>query len=75
MDTNAIYTLNRGDVVEIVTSGGGGFGDPLRRPMEKVVQEVRDGIGSISAAREAYGVVVDPTSLKIDHKQTARLRG
>ena len=35
--------------------GGGGYGDPKKRPVEKVREEVRDGVVSNRAARQAYG--------------------
>jgi N-methylhydantoinase B len=35
--------------------GGGGYGDPKKRPVEKVREEVRDGVVSSRAAKEAYG--------------------
>ncbi len=45
--------------------GGGGYGPPRERPAEKVQEEVRDGIVSIEAARELYGVLLDPETLEI----------
>lgn len=57
------------------TGGGGGFGDPRRRAVELVVADVRDELVSVRAARDLYGVVVDPDTLEVDHEATARLRG
>ena len=54
--------------------GGGGYGDPYRRPVEVVVDDVRNGILSVTAARERYGVVVNPKTLAPDADATARLR-
>jgi N-methylhydantoinase B len=54
--------------------GGGGYGPPAKRPAVKVQQEVRDGIISLEAARELYGVALDPKSLEIREEETARLR-
>ena len=34
-------TVKAGSVVRIVTTGGGGWGDPLRREVDKVVYDVR----------------------------------
>lgn len=45
------------DVVVGVMSGGAGYGDPLRRDPEAVVQDVRDGLVSGELARSIYGVV------------------
>jgi N-methylhydantoinase B len=55
--------------------GGGGYGAPQERPAERVREEVRDGIVSLEAARERYGVALDPETLEILEDETARLRG
>jgi len=54
--------------------GGGGYGPPRERPAEIVAREVRDEIISAAAARERYGVAVDPVTFKLDLEETARLR-
>ena len=48
-----------GDRVRVLTSGGGGYGDPLARDPEAVAADVRHGYVSREAAAELYGVVVD----------------
>jgi N-methylhydantoinase B len=53
--------LDRGDVVAYEKAGGGGLGDPARRPFEKVVDDVIDGYVSREAAIAGYGV--DPGRL------------
>ena len=52
-------TLDPGDVVSVQTPGGGGYGDPLERDPEAVLEDVRDGKVSVSKAEGAYGVVVN----------------
>ncbi len=42
----------------ISSAGGGGWGDPLERDPQRVLDDVRDGFVSIDAARSEYGVVV-----------------
>ena len=37
---------------------GGGYGDPLERPPERVLDDVRDGLISVASARRDYGVVI-----------------
>jgi N-methylhydantoinase B len=54
--------------------GGGGYGPARERPAEKVQSEVRDGIISVKAAREQYGVAVDPKSFELDRAETEKLR-
>ncbi len=54
--------------------GGGGWGDPLRRPIEKVLQDVRGQLTSVALARAAYGVVIYPVTLKVDEPATRDLR-
>ncbi|MHC4931606.1 MAG: hydantoinase B/oxoprolinase family protein [Planctomycetota bacterium] len=55
--------------------GGGGYGSPKERPAEKVRQEVEDGIVSLQAARDLYGVAIDPKTFEILEDETAKLRG
>ena len=62
------------DVVEVIASGGGGFGDPHQRPAEVVARDVREGVVSPDAARDVYRVVVDPDTFELDEAATARLR-
>ena len=55
--------------------GGGGYGAPFERAAELVAREVRDGIISVGAAKDAYGVVVDSSTFAVDAATTAKLRG
>lgn len=50
--------LHAGDVLRREMTGSGGYGDPLTRPVEQVLDDVRDGYVSPGAAHDAYGVVV-----------------
>ncbi|MBU0514658.1 MAG: hydantoinase B/oxoprolinase family protein, partial [Proteobacteria bacterium] len=78
------YVCTTKDLVENVPSGtiyfqqaggGGGYGDPYLRPADKVAVEVKDGVTSVAAAREDYGVVVDPGTFEIDQAATNKIRG
>ncbi len=57
-----------------VATGGGGYGDPRKRPAKVVAAEVRNGVVSRAAAEELYGVVVDEASFEVDEAATAALR-
>jgi N-methylhydantoinase B len=74
VDAESFYHLDKGDVFEIYQSGGGGYGDPFRRPVEQVRDDVVNGLVSVDKARELYGVALRPGSLKIDAAKTASLR-
>jgi N-methylhydantoinase B len=50
--------LDRNDFLVAVVSGGGGYGDPLRREPELVERDVRHGLLSPEIARAIYGVVL-----------------
>jgi N-methylhydantoinase B len=66
-----------GQVVRVVTTGGGGWGDPLEREPELVLGDVRDGKVSLAAAREDYGVVLvetAPETYEVDAAATMKLR-
>jgi N-methylhydantoinase B len=67
-----------GDVVQVRTTGGGGWGDPLEREPELVCVDVLEGRVSWQAARDAYGVVLagcgGGEDSRVDHEATAALR-
>jgi N-methylhydantoinase B len=48
-----------GDFFTRPSAGGGGFGDPLERVPEAVLEDVIDGYVSVGRARRDYGVVVE----------------
>ena len=71
------YGLTRmkpGDVIIMDAAGGGGYGDPLDRDPEIVQQDVIQGYVSMEKARENYGVVIDPSTMKLDLSATEELR-
>ena len=61
-----------GDTLYFNTWGGGGWGDPLNRPAEKVATDVERGLVSIEGALR-YGVVVRP-DFSADATATEALR-
>ena len=65
--------IARGAVFRQRAGGGGGYGDPRERPAELVAADVLDGVLSIAAARDDYGVVIDAKTLQLDPTAT-RLR-
>lgn len=53
------YPLMKDDVVELRTATGGGYGDPFKRPPEKVMQDVKNEYYTSTEAEELFGVIVD----------------
>lgn len=66
--------LDYGDVVTCLMAGGGGYGNPLKRDSEAVLEDVRAGLVSVASAHANYGVVIDPESLELDVEATRTLR-
>ncbi len=64
--------VEEGDLLHYDTWGGGGWGDPLKRPTDKVHFDVVAGLVSANGAKR-YGVVLDE-KLNVDEKATAALR-
>jgi N-methylhydantoinase B len=56
-----------GSSVRIVTTGGGGWGDPLLREIDNVLYDVQCGLVSPESARDDYGVILT----KVDRKWQA----
>ena len=48
-----------GTMLDCFQPGGGGFGDPMTRPVEYVLEDVVDGLVSIAGAALEYGVVCE----------------
>jgi N-methylhydantoinase B len=67
--------MTAGEVIYHKQAGGGGFGDPFARNPAAVARDVRNEKVSLRAAREQYGVVIDPRTGEVDEAETARCRG
>jgi len=50
--------IRQGETVLFFHSGGGGWGDPLDRPIEWIVEDIENELLSADAAAADYGVVV-----------------
>ena len=50
--------VNAGDLIRIHTGNGGGYGDPRERPLELILEDLRNGYVLEEVTREVYGVVV-----------------
>ncbi|MBS1842810.1 MAG: hydantoinase B/oxoprolinase family protein [Actinobacteria bacterium] len=68
----ASLELQPGTRIVSIAAGGGGYGDPLEREPEAVVEDLLEGRISASAALDLYGVVVVDGAL--DAEATVRAR-
>lgn len=66
--------LDSGDVMEIRTGGGGGYGDPLERDPALVERDVALGYTSLGSATDIYGVALTADG-EVDAAGTEALRG
>jgi N-methylhydantoinase B len=64
--------LNKGDVFLHVQPGGGGYGNPLERDPEKVLDEVLNEFITLEYAFDVYGVVINDGV--VDNEATVRRR-
>ena len=65
--------LEAGDVVRILSGGGGGFGPPQERDVAQVADDVRLGFVTPEGARADYGVALD-SELRVLADETAEER-
>jgi N-methylhydantoinase B len=72
----ADYPLKAGDVFQLDTPGGGGFGSALQRDPERVRADVVEGYVTPEAAEQAYGVVLRQVDgqWQVDEAATAQRR-
>ena len=81
----AVYNVSPGDRVQLNPAGGGGYGDPFRRPLEMVLHDVINGYVSLESAERDYGVVIrylgraeqlvrPPELYEVDEEATRMLR-
>jgi N-methylhydantoinase B len=73
-DPSGLTLCQKGDVIQFISAGGGGYGNAFERNPEAVEQDVINGYVSVASARDDYGVVIDPDTLKVDLVATENIR-
>ena len=61
------------EIIQLTEPNAGGYGDPLDREPQLVLDDVLDDFTTVELAREAYGVVISK-ALMIDEAATEELR-
>jgi N-methylhydantoinase B len=72
--SKGMYTLQPGDQLHVFVAGGGGYGDPLKRDPQRVLEDVLDRKVSLVEARDVYGVVIDEITATVNAALTAQRR-
>jgi N-methylhydantoinase B len=72
----AARKLAQGDLVRLSTGGGGGYGNAFERDPKMVREDVSNGLITVSAAQEQYGVVLEckDGDFVINGRATSELR-
>lgn len=66
--------LKQGDIIRLETGGGGGWGHPFDREVDRVLADVRGGFVSRDSAERDYGVVLRADGRSVDEAATAMRR-
>ena len=85
LHAKSLVDLGAGDVVHVNLPGGGGYGNPLQREVQRVLWDVIEGYITPEEAEQNYGVMVHytgkpeelvklPNQWTIDELRTAQLR-
>ncbi len=74
--TYSNYKLGKGDLIRFISGGGGGYGNPLKRDPQMVLNDVLNEYITLEKAKEDYGVIIEEVngSLEINEKETEKLR-
>ena len=57
-------TIGPGDIIHVASGGAGGWGNPLKRHLKLVQQDVQRGFVSQDSAKKLYGVILNKVSLE-----------
>ena len=72
--TWGVFPLMGEDALYIRWNGGGGYGDPLERDPQAVLDDCLAGVVSFDSARRIYGVALTDENNAVDARDTEALR-
>ena len=72
--TMPIRPVMNGDTFYVPVGGGAGYGDPLERDPEAVLEDLQNGITTHWAAQNIYKIAYDEQNLRLDTETTEALR-
>jgi len=68
------YPIKKEDCIYYFVQGGGGYGDPLERDPDLVLQDYLNDYVSYEQAKDTYGVWIEKRSNTVNYVQTKKLR-
>lgn len=66
--------VNAGDLIRVMGPSSAGYGDPMQRAPERVLEDWLDEIVDAEEAAQLYGVAIDTRKAAVDEERTASLR-
>jgi len=69
-----LFGISKGTILEQFCGGGGGYGNPLDRPVSKILKEVESGLLSIEKASRDYKLVISEEDYSLNEEATLALR-
>lgn len=61
--------MEQGDVFHFQAAGGGGYGNPLQRNPQQVLNDYLNGYISLDGAEREYGVKIDPQTFALSYTE------
>jgi N-methylhydantoinase B len=74
LPSKCTISIEKGDTLKILTPGGGGYGDPLKRSYRLVMKDVASGFVTLDSAKSDYGVIIDPKTNSVNQDASKTLR-
>ena len=69
-----VFDLEKNDTLYVRFMGGGGYGDPLDRDNDLVLEDILKGMISVKAAEEIFGVIFDEKEQGVNIDATLKQR-
>lgn len=73
-ETSFAVKMPPGGIIQFYRAGGGGWGNPLERNVDAVLEDVKNGYVSIQSALNDYGVVINEKDFSINMEETEQIR-
>jgi N-methylhydantoinase B len=65
LPSKTLLTIKRGDVLKHILAGAGGWGNPTKRDVQKIIADIRDDKITVEYAKREYGMNVDLETMEV----------